>query len=293
MALLKGKYKDSILYNLLAMLLIAVVFYIVFFTALGGLTGHGQELKMPVLVDKNVNDAIKILEDQGFDIDIDSSYDMKKAAGTVLTQSPDTGQFVKKGRTVFIVVNKSMAPPTTMPDLTGVSYRSAEIVLKSNKLRLGDTIHRPDIANGAILEALYNGQVIKAGDNIPQGSKITLVIGDGLGNVEFNVPDVVGMTYPEAIAILNASGLQFIDVWEGRITDSQTAVVYSQFPGAKNELGGTNTIKEGQLIDIKVSQSPPVVTPPQNGQGARQDNKKQTNAVQDKRQLRDDNAGDW
>lgn len=292
MALISEKNRSSIWFNLLLMLLVGVVFYIVFFTALGSITSHGNEIKMPVLVNKNINEVLKTLEAQGFEVDIDSTYDMKLASGVVISQLPDTGQFVKKGRTVFLVVNKATAPPTAMPDLAGVSFRSAEIVLKSNKLRLGDTIHRPDIANGAILEALYNGQIVKAGDMIPQGSKITLVIGDGLGNVEFDVPDVVGMSYPEATAILNASGLQFIDVWEGRITDSNTAVVYAQFPEARNEMGGINTIKEGQLIDIKVSQSAPVTAPtPQSP--SRPDNKTPIKKVDRERPSRDDNNGDW
>lgn len=290
MALIKEKYRNSIWYNLLAMIIIAIVFYMLFFAALGRITGHGEEVKMPVLVDRNVRDAVKLLEAQGFEIDIDSSFEMKKQPGIVLSQLPDTGQFVKKGRTVFIVINKTQAPPTEMPNLAGVSYRTAEIVLKSNKLRLGDTIHRPDIANGAILEALYQGKVVNAGDMLPQGSKITLVIGDGLGNVEFDVPDVVGMTYPEAIAVLNASGLQFIDVWEGRITDSQTAVIYAQFPEARNESGAINTIKEGQLIDIKVSQTAPVLmqASPQNTSTG---NKKPEKPVQNRNQS--DNNGDW
>lgn len=256
MALIKEKYKQSIWFHLLLMLLLAVVFYIIFFSSLGRITGHGEQMKMPVLVDKTFGDAVKILEKEGFDIDVDSAFDIKKDAGIVLSQMPDTGAFVKRGRTVFIVVNKSQAPLTPMPDLMGVSYRSADMVLRSNKLRLGDTIHRPDIADGAILEQMYNGKVIQAGDMIPQGSKITLVIGDGLGNVEFDVPDVVGMSYAEGSAVLSASGLQFIDVWEGPITDSLTAVIYHQYPDAKNDYGGTNRIKQGEFMDIKIRQTP-------------------------------------
>ena len=55
---------------------------------------------------------------------MDSAFDLKKDAGVVLSQMPDTGAFVKRGRTVFIVVNKSQAPLTPMPDLMGVSYRT-------------------------------------------------------------------------------------------------------------------------------------------------------------------------
>lgn len=286
MELVKSKYKNSIWFHLLLMLIVAAVFYIIFFSSLSSITSHGQELKIPVLIDKNYKDAIKILEEQGFEMEIDSSYDMKKPFGVVLSQIPDTGQFVKRGRTVFLIINKMQAPLIAMPDLTGVSYRSAQVVLRSSKLKLGDTIHRPDIADGAILEAQYDGKVVQAGDMIPEGSKIVLVIGDGLGNVEFSVPNVVGMAYPEAIAILNASGLQFIDVWQGKITDSQTAIVHSQFPEALNEYGGANSIKEGQLIDIKIRQ-----TFEADNQQPAPDNKRQKKRVDNNSNT--NNGGDW
>lgn len=283
MALFKGKYRNSIWFHLLLMLAASVVLYILFFTSLSKITAHGEEQKMPVLIDKTFEEAIAILKKEGYGVDVDSAYDMKKDFGVVLSQTPDTGVFVKKGRTVFIIINKGQAPMVPMPDLTGISFQSAEMVLKSNKLLLGDTVHRPDIADGAILEQLYKGEILSAGDMIPQGSAITLVIGDGLGNVEFDVPNVMGMTYPEAIAVLNASGLQFIDLWDGGITDSLTAVIYYQSPEAINNFGGKNQVKEGDLVDIRVRQGGK-----DDIQGM--DNKKTKKKVSNSNA---DNDGDW
>lgn len=263
------KIFSSIWVHLLLMVIIAVVIYIVFFNSLARITNHGEEMKVPVLIDRPVSDALTMLQKGGFEVDIDSTYDIKKPSGVVLSQMPDTGSMVKRGRTIFLVVNKMEAPLIPMPDLTGVSYRSAVMLLKSNKLVLKDTTHKPDIADGAILEQLYKGNEIKAGDMLPQGSGITLVIGDGLGNVEFDVPNVVGMTYPEGTAMLNAMGLQFIDIWDGRITDSFTAVIYYQFPKSRNEFGGLNKIKEGEMIDIKVRQQPLKQDMPQQGNNPR------------------------
>lgn len=286
MALINEKYRKSVRYNLLGIFVVGILFYIIFFSMLGMLTGHGKELKMPVLLNKNLDEAVKMLKSQGFDIEVDSAFDMKKNPGVVLAQMPDTGSLVKTGRTIFLTVNKAQAPATPMPDLTGVSYRSAEIVLKSSKLRLGDTVHRPDIADGAILEVLYKGKPVQAGDMIPQGSSLTLVIGDGLGNVEFDVPNVVGMTYAEGATLLNASGLQFFDLWEEPITDSTTAVIYYQYPDAVNEAGGKNKIKEGQLIDIKIRQNGPAPGTQQPVKKSNPGNKQSTRPVSD-------NNGDW
>lgn len=254
MSFFKDKILGSVWGNLLLMFLLAVVIYLVFFSSLDRITNHGEQMKVPVLIGKKLPDALKQMKDEGFAIDIDSTYDMKKPAGVILSQLPDTGSFVKKGRTIFIVANKVMPPLIAMPNLKGLSYRSARMLIKSSKLRLKDTVHKPDIADGAILEQLIDDEEVKEGDLVPQGSGITLVVGDGLGNTEFDVPDVVDMNYSEGIAVLNALGLQFIDVWEGRITDSSTAIIYAQFPPKKNEFGGTNRIKEGEMIDIKIRQ---------------------------------------
>jgi beta-lactam-binding protein with PASTA domain len=143
-----------------------------------------------------------------------------------------------------------------MPNLQNLSFRSAELILKSNKLILGDTTYKPDIASGAILSQLYKGQEIRPGMMVPQGSRIDLVIGDGLGNTEFNVPDVVGLTYDEASSMLDGNGLTVTAIWEGDITDSAMAVVYIQYPSAINEVNAPNRIKQGDVVDIRIKQNP-------------------------------------
>ena len=252
MALFKGKFYQSIWFHLLLMAIIAYVIYTVFFSSLDRITNHGEEMKIPDVVGMNINDALAEMNKYNFNVEVDSAYDMKHEPSSILSQMPDTGSMVKKGRTVFVVVNKAEAPLTPMPDLTGLSYRSGLMVIKSNKLRLGDTVHRPDIADGAILEQKYQGGIIEKGEMIPQGSKINLVIGDGLSTIELEVPSVVGKTYIEGIAIINAMGLQFTPMWDHDIVDSEEAVIYYQHPKAFNVMGGHNSINEGGIIDIKI-----------------------------------------
>jgi beta-lactam-binding protein with PASTA domain len=76
-----------------------------------------------------------------------------------------------------------------------------------------------------------------------------------LGNTQFNVPDVIGMTYEEAAAVLNGTGLTITAIWEGAITDSALAIVYDQSPKPKNELATPNRIREGDIIDVRIKQT--------------------------------------
>ncbi len=247
--------KKSFRVNLLVVILLSIFLYILFFVSLGFITRHGNEVVIPNVMKKDIKVAEKSLESMGFEVLVDSAYDPKQKPMTVLSQIPEVGSTVKSGRTVFITINRRQPPMTPMPNLVGLSYRSAAMILKNNKLNIGDTIYKPDIAKGAILEQLYKGKAVRPGELVPQGSKISLVIGDGLSNTELDMPDVIGIPYLEAEAILSGTGLQFYPVWEGDITDSSTAVVFKQNPRPMNELGQPNRIKEGDMVEIYIKQT--------------------------------------
>ena len=250
------KLRNSFLFNLFVVILLCVGLYFAFFASLGLLTRHASEARVPKVTGKTLKSARTTLEKMGFEVEVDSAYDPGMKPFAVLAQMPDVNAVVKEGRTIFLTVNKAEAPLTPMPKLTDLSYRSAVLILGSSRLVLGDTIHRPDYAKGTVLDMLYKGRPIKAGDMVPQGSKIDLVIGEGFGNVESNVPDVIGMTADEGIAILNGNLLTVTTIWDGPIEDSANAVIYKQTPSPYNELDMPNRIKEGDVIDIRIRQNP-------------------------------------
>lgn len=247
-------FRQTFIANLLFITGICVVLYFLFFASLGWITGHGDERKVPQLVGKPLESVIASLEQEGFEVDIDSTYDPEAKPLVIMDQQPESGMTVKTGRTIFLIVNKQAPPQTPMPNLVNLSYRSAEMLLKSNKLIIGDTTYRPDIASGSVLVQMYKGKEIAPGTMIPQGSRIDIVIGDGLGNKQISVPDLVGMSYPEALAVLSGSNLQYTVVFDGDISDTTTAVIYMQQPEAFNELNEPNRIIEGEMVDIRVKQ---------------------------------------
>jgi beta-lactam-binding protein with PASTA domain len=240
--------------SVLTIAVICIILYWLFFASLGWITGHGKEVRVPVLKGMQLRQAIAQLEASGFDIDIDSTYNPEEQALMVLSQQPEGGSTVKEGRTIFLIVNKQLPPNTQMPNLVNMSFRSAEMLLKSAKLLLGDTIMKPDIAQGAVLSQLFEGKEISPGAPIPQGSRISLVIGDGLGNRQIQVPELIGMTYPEAMAILSGSNLTHTAVFDGVITDTSTAVIYVQMPEPFNEFNEPNRIQEGDNVDVRIRQ---------------------------------------
>ncbi|MEJ7677823.1 MAG: PASTA domain-containing protein [Segetibacter sp.] len=125
---------------------------------------------MPSVVGKNVDAARKILEDKGFEVEIqDSLYIDTIPKLAVIKQSPEEDADVKVNRTIYLTINRAQPPLVEMPNLVGFSIRNAQMYLENLGLHLGDTSFRPDIAKNAVLEQLYKGQPIKSGAKIFHG----------------------------------------------------------------------------------------------------------------------------
>jgi len=245
--------------NLLAAILLIALVGFAFFTSLGSLTKHGETIKVPEVVNMQAEQAKKILTSEGFKAIVqDSAYIDSLPPHVVVSQKPTGDYIVKTGRSVYITLNKSVPPSTAMPDLVNFSYRSAVMTLHNQKLKLGDTIYKPDIAEDAVLQQLYKGKPIQEGTMLPEGSHITLVLGNGLGNVANRVPELTGLTYLQAADLISASDLNIgVVLTQGEITDTANAYVFKQNPPVRDATGTTNSIRAGASIDLWISQDNP------------------------------------
>ncbi len=248
--------------NLLTAIVIALLFLFLFLKMLGWITKHGAYLKVPAITGMKTNEAIKLLEEQGFDVYIqDSVFTDTAARGIVLKQLPDPNALVKINRTVFITVNRLVPPMVDMPRLEGQKLSFAITILERNHLKLGDTIYKPDFMMGSVLEQRYNGMRIEEKTKIQWGSRITLVIGGGLETKQMAVPSLIGMTFAAAKAYLAESGIGIgAIIPDGRLTDTASAFVYQQRPERFDVDNNPIFIQSGQLMDIWISQQMKVVT---------------------------------
>lgn len=247
--------KRSFIANLLLVIVIIAALLYAFFSSLNFITNHGKETKVPRLVGKNMKEAIRVLEKQGFKISVDSTYQSYEDPLEVLFQEPSEGATVKVGRTIFLTVNRRSIPKITMPNLVNLSFRNALLTMQSYRLVMGDTTYRPDVAAGSVLEQWMNGKKLAPGTMIPYGSKIDLVVGDVLSE-EKEVPNLIGYTWKDASAVITSLGLTANPIWEGTITDTANAIVFQQTPEAINELDFKNTILVGDLMDLRLMQNP-------------------------------------
>ncbi len=249
--------------NLLVAFGAVIILFILFFSSLGVITRHSSLEKVPSVLGKNADEATKLLEQSGFEVAIqDSVYIDTAAPLAVIRQSPDADATVKTHRTIYLTVNRAVAPLIDMPDLRGFSYKSAELYLISLGLRVGDTSYISDIARNAVKEQKLNGQPIAPGTKVNMGSAISLVLGSGVGEAELNVPDLVGMTVGEARLYLSNKNISINTIMtEGPISDTTGAFISKQSPLPFSTLSPgeivANKIRPGQLMDIWISTTAP------------------------------------
>ncbi len=245
---------------LFAIALITVILFL-FLLSLNWITHHGKILKIPLVTGKSLPDAQKQLETQGFDVVIqDSIYVDTIPPLKVVKQFPEADAEVKINRTVYLTINRAVAPLIQMPQLVGQSFRSAQILLKQTGLKLGDTTFVVDFAKNSIKKQLYNGQEITFGTKIPMGSKIDLVISSGVADVDMSVPQLIGMTYADAKVLMESLNLEFGSVVpDPGVKDTLSAFIYAQTPPRFTEDRSINRIRSGQLIDIRLGIDKPAI----------------------------------
>ena len=253
--------KQPFIVNLLAAFILIFLVGFLFFESLGWITNHGSYLKVPSVTGIKVDDALKLLEKEGFEVVItDSAYNDSMPMNTVKKQLPDPGATVKVNRTVFLNVNPVSLPLIEMPKLEGLSYRFALDKLNKSHLVLGDTTMRPDFMKGSVLEQHYKGSKIEAGTKIRWGSTISLVVGGGLQEVWIDVPDLIGTTVAEAKEILKEKGIVLAAILtSGNVTDTAHAFIYKQNPEVLNFNKAPSYIQPGQTMDIWVQVEKPVI----------------------------------
>ena len=246
--------------NLLAAIGLSLIIVFLYFITLDFWTNHGKYLRVPDLKGKTFTEANQILEKAGFDVMVqDSVYVDTIPPNVVIKQFPDPDATVKVNRTVYLTVNRAVAPLIDMPNLVGMSFRNAELDLRSKGLKLGDTTYVPDIAKNAVKDQLVNGVTIRPGSKVAMGSVVSLVLGAGIGNEDVSVPDLFGMTYGEAMALLDANGINLgVVLPDAGLSDTTAGFVYWQNPARWTDDRKINRIRPGQMMDLRLSVGKPV-----------------------------------
>ena len=185
--ILKKILNHYIVKNVLILIILAVFILWATLAVLRHYTHHGQAIPVPDVIGLPLADAVKMLQSNQMRWQLsDSVYVSSVRPGAVVNQNPEPGSNAKVNRNVFLVVNALSPEKVRMPNVVGVSLRQAKTMLEQQGLTLGRVTYVPDFAKDYVLKQLYRGQEIERGREIVKGSEIVLVLGDGLGKLEFD-----------------------------------------------------------------------------------------------------------
>ena len=201
-------------------------------------TRQNQNKVMMDVINRNLNDAIKLLKSENYRYEVsDTLYTNKFSLGTIIDQYPKPNTRVKSGRTVRLKIahpEKSVA----IPNLIGQSRRSAELELNQMGLLI-DTVYteyNPEYPNGTIA-----WQNPKAGDRRKKGMGIQITVSKGMPPNFFQVPNLIGLSINQAKDLIFKSRLKV-----GKISyhQDQDLVPYTVLD---------QSIKDGTVLDVSAT----------------------------------------
>lgn len=166
--------------NILYMIVTAFILLFLAFKAMDFYTHHGESVVVPEVKGMSLEQAYKVFKDKGLDCVVtDSSYVKTMPAGCVLDISPAVGQRVKEGRMIYITINTINVPLRPVPDVAdNSSVRQAEAVMLASGFKLTENEMMPGDKDW-VYGVKYNGRTLAIGAQVPAGSKLTLLVGDG------------------------------------------------------------------------------------------------------------------
>ncbi|WP_367915350.1 PASTA domain-containing protein [Leadbetterella sp. DM7] len=250
MAKFSTNTKTDVLIHLgIILSVLLILFFGFFFVYLPWSTNHGEAILVPELKGLTLAEAKEALDDADLDYEVsDSQFVAGLKPLSIISNYPKSGAYVKSNRKIFLTVAAVSAPLVKLPNIIGRSSLSAQNQLLSSGLQFGGEEKVPALEENTILKVKLGNRELMPGDEIPKGSKIIFVVGDGYADQKIDVPNVVGMEQDEADILLTGLGLTVGQI----ITEPSSAPagsVIRQRPAS----GSDNKIRIGAPVDLWVS----------------------------------------
>ena len=158
------------------------------------------EVKVPEVAGETLDDAQSRLADAGFEYRVIQETSDSVDAGKVTRTDPAAGSLAQKGTEIKLYVSAGKEQ-VVIPDVHGQDQVDASNALGAKSLTV-EKVSQPS-------DTVDSGKVIgtnpAAGQSVPKGSKIQLIVSSGKDQVV--VPNLYGLTQSEAMSSLENVGL--------------------------------------------------------------------------------------
>lgn len=239
------------------LVLAALLFVVILILTMQGLkiyTRHGEANPVPDFSGMTYEEALETSNQYQLKIEIIDSIHVDEAkGGVVVDQVPRANFKVKKNRIVFLTVNSTIPEQVVVPRLTDISYRQALVLIENCGLELGKINYKPSEYNDLVLKVEVDSVGIIAGTQIAKGTAVDLTVGRSQGNLTTTLPNLTGLSIPEANEILTEAMLnQGVIIYDETVLsaeDTATARIWKQHPSSKI----TGFVNMGSTVDLWVT----------------------------------------
>ncbi len=225
---------------LLALAAIAVGLY---------LTLRPEQLTVPNVVGRESSTATQILQNRGFEVEIENVVNPDVERDTVAAQDPRPNTTADEGSTVTITVSTGPGE-APVPSVAGLPQDEAEAQLQDAGFETRvEREFSDDVRQGRVITTQPG-----PGSVIERGTEVTLQVSRGPEQVE--VPDVVGQAEDDARDALQDAGLSVGEVTEEESSDEEPGTVLEQDPAAGA------AVDRGANVNLVIAAAPPDVEVP-------------------------------
>ncbi len=211
-----------------------------------GITGKRDVAVAPSVEGMSLKQAEAVCRRQRFDLVVAGRRNSDEVpVDFIVVQTPRQGTSLKHGRAIKVVVSDGERMET-VPELSGKTTREAELALESAALARGRTVRVFAPGEGQPSVAATSPA---AGERVPRGSTIDLLVAMRGEPRSYLMPDLVGRDFPFAKLRLEQLGFS--------VSHRVTRDSGGEFPNAivaQTPRAGTR-IQEGETIELVVSAS--------------------------------------
>lgn len=239
-----------------AVIFIVVIFFIIgrasgLFSGFGNtnettISSDSKQGVVPDCVGITQEEAVELIEKEGFKYTIKEEEDSDEEPGTVVRQTPEKGTKLDKGTKITLYVAVANEKVEIPQGMEGMSLENARNQLEKLGLKV--------IVNNEYSDKVDENDVIsispKSGKKVKVGSSVTLTVSKGKETKTIKMPDLTGKDIDDAKYTLTTSNLKVGDI-EEQYSDS-----YAKDEVIWQSVEAGTEVKEDTSINLIVSLGP-------------------------------------
>ncbi len=202
----------------------------------------GEEVEVPDLSGKSVDEAIDILSQKGLFMKKLTQFHPTVPEGKVISQEPPPKTMIKRNKKIKIYVSLGTQRSMT-PNLVGKTLRAIGIEMDERGLNIGVISQVAREEEPGVIIAQEPPPDIE----VDRGTPINLLVSTGMREEEWVMPDLIGKRVEKVIPWLEINGFRISPIKNIPYAGIERGIILKQIP-----LPGWK-LRKSQFISLEVS----------------------------------------